>query len=192
MLTFSFARRGFTAFSLAASFAAVSPVHALAAPDAARIAPIAPQLQPFRWLVGGVWRADTSALPGGTKYIETRYDLAPNGSAIRFTTAFVGADGNPQSNGYAGNLYYDAAAKQTSMWYIDSHSTITQGPIALAGDVWTVTFSSDGAIVGHPGPTDFRVDVTRRSNDAYRWTLFTRGGAEWKPVFSLDYVRRAD
>ncbi|MBV8299935.1 MAG: hypothetical protein JO083_10380 [Candidatus Eremiobacteraeota bacterium] len=190
-MRFSFARRVFTALSLCALLAAAAPVRALAAPDDARVAPITPELQPFRWLVGGVWRADTSALPGGTKSIETRYDLAPNGSAIRFTTAFIGPDGSPLPNGYAGNLYYDGTSKRTTLWYIDSHNAITQGPVTLAGDVWTMTFSSDGAIVGHPGPTDFRVDVARRSNDAYHWTLLTRAGADWKPVFGLDYVRRA-
>ena len=191
-MRFSFAHRVFAVFLLCMLFSAASVAQALAAPDAVRVTPITPPLQPFRWLVGGAWRADTSALPGGTKYIETRYDLAPNGSAIRFTTAFVGPDGNPLPNGYAGNLYYDGAAKQTTLWYIDSHNAITQGPVTLAGDVWTMTFNSDGAIVGHPGPTDFRVDVARRSNDAYHWTLFARTTSDWKPVFSLDYVRRTD
>ncbi|HEV3087963.1 MAG TPA: hypothetical protein VGX96_12120 [Candidatus Elarobacter sp.] len=186
MLSFSFAARGCAAFALAVTMLATPASQALAAPVAA---PIAPQLEPFRWLVGGAWRADTSALPGGLKYIETRYDLAPNGSTIRFTTKFVGADGNPQRNGYAGNLYFDATAKHAAMWYIDTDSAITQGPITVAGDLWSMTFTSDGAIVGRPGPTSFRVDVARRSNDAYKWTLFWLGSETPKQLFSLDYVR---
>lgn len=165
------------------------PAPARSAPPATM--PLAPQLAPFAWLAGGAWRADLSALPGGVKFIETRYDVAPNG-VIRFTTKFVRPDG-AIANGYAGNLYYDAAAKHLTMWYTDPRGEVVQGPVTLSGEVWSMTFTSDGAIVGKPGPASFRVDVARRTNDAYTWTLLAdAGGGAWKPVFSLDYLRSAD
>jgi hypothetical protein len=152
--------------------------------------PLAPQLAPFQWLAGGAWRADLSALPGGMKLIETRYDVAPNG-VIRFTTKFVKPDG-AIANGYAGTLFFDAAAKRLTMWYIDARGDVTQGPVTLEGDVWSMTFTSDGAIIGRPGPANFRVDVARRSNEAYKWSLFADAAGTWKPVFALDYVRSTD
>ncbi|HZW52769.1 MAG TPA: hypothetical protein VFF00_01980 [Candidatus Elarobacter sp.] len=152
--------------------------------------PLPAQLAPFQWLAGGAWRADLSALPGGMKLIETRYDVAPNG-VIRFTTKFVKPDGGI-ANGYAGNLYFDAAAKRLTMWYIDARGEVTQAPVSVNGDVWSMTFTGDGAVVGRPGPASFRVDVARRANDAYTWSLFADAAGAWKPVFSLDYVRSAD
>lgn len=151
--------------------------------------PLAPQLAPFRWLAGGLWRADLSALPGGMKDIETRYEIAPTGVML-FASAFVKPDGTV-ANGYTGALYFDAAAKHLAMWYVDAHGVLTQGPVTVNGNVWSMTFTSDGAIVGRPGPASFRVDVARRSNDAYHWSLFADAAGTWKPVFALDYVRGA-
>jgi hypothetical protein len=179
----------------ARALAAAVFLAALIAPAAARSAPpatmpLAPELVPFAWLAGGAWRADLSALPGGMKLIETRYDVAPNG-VIRFTSAFVRPDGSI-ANGYAGTLFYDAAAKHLTMWYTDPRGEVVQGPVTLSGEVWSMTFTSDGAVIGKPGPASFRVDVARRSNDAYHWTLLAdAGGGVWKPVFALDYLRSA-
>jgi hypothetical protein len=168
--------------------ALIAPAPAISAPPATM--PLAPELAPFAWLASGAWRADLSALPGGTKLVETRYDVAPNG-VIRFTTAFVRPDGSI-ANGYAGVLFYDAAAKHLTMWYTDPRGEVVQGPVTLNGDVWSMTFTSDGAVIGKPGPANFRVDVARRSNDDYHWTLLAdAGGGVWKPVFALDYLRSA-
>jgi hypothetical protein len=181
------------AFSLTALLAGAparsSPAANSGAPAGATM-PLAAPLAPFRWLAGGAWRADLSALPGGMKLIETRYDVAPNG-VIRFTSKFVTPDGGV-ANGYTGDLYFDAAAKRLTMWYVDARGEVTQGPVTLNGDVWSMTFSGDGAVIGRPGPANFRVDVARRSNDAYHWSLFADAGGAWKPVFALDYVRAPD
>ncbi|HEY0614218.1 MAG TPA: hypothetical protein VGC96_06240 [Candidatus Elarobacter sp.] len=168
------------------------PARSAAAPPAAATPvpmPLAPQLVPFRWLAGGIWRADLSGLPGGMKDIETRYEIAPTG-VILFASAFVKPDGSI-ANGYTGALYFDAAAKRLGMWYVDAHGALTQGPVTLDGERWSMTFTSDGAIAGHPGSTPFRVDVERRSPDLYHWSLFADAGGGFKPVFALDYVRSA-
>jgi hypothetical protein len=179
------------ALACAAIFTAANaaPAHAAPTGTPAAAAPVS-TLDAFRWLVGGAWRADTSSLPGGLKYIETRYDLAPNGRLIRFTTKFVNGDGSV-GNGYAGNLYFDPAARALRMWYLDSGNTVTQGPVTGDPAAWSMAFQSDGAIIGRPGPADFRVDVVRSSPDAYKWGLFAHVGDAWKPVFSLVYVRTA-
>jgi hypothetical protein len=176
--------------SLLAAMPAQSAPDARAAASPSATMPLPAQLAPFQWLAGGAWRADLSGLPGGMKLIETRYDVAPNG-VIRFTSKFVTPDGGV-ANGYTGDLYFDAAAKRLTMWYIDARGEVTQGPVTLNGDVWSMTFSGDGAVIGRPGPTSFRVDVARRSSDAYHWSLFADAGGAWKPVFALDYVRAPD
>jgi hypothetical protein len=195
MLSTSRARRASIAGAFAFALATASGVNAAnAAPQAipaTTVAAASQQLVPFAWLVGGAWRADTSTLPGGLKYIETRYDLAPNGRVLRFTTAFVNADGGV-GNGYAGDLFFDPAANVLKMWYVDSKNVITQGPVTGDGAAWHMTFQSDSAVIGGSGQADFRVDVTRETNDAYAWGLFARVADAWKPVFSLRYVRTPD
>ncbi len=148
-------------------------------------------LAAFGWLAGGVWTTDGAALPPGLNRIETRYELAPNGRVIRFTTAFVNAD-ESVGNGYAGDLYFDPGARQMRMWYIDGHDEITQGPITGDGDRWSMSFTSDGAVVGRPGPVDFRVNVVRASSDRYDWSLAAKTGGAWKPVFALSYRRLSE
>ena len=158
-------------------------------PPAMTAAPPSAKIAPFAWLAGGVWTTD-GPLQGGLDRIETRYALAPNGRLLTFTTRFVMKDGS-WPNGYAGNLYYDDATATTRMWYIASNNEQTSGPIALDGERWSMRFTSDGAVAGHPGPTDFRVDVTRISPDAYSWQLNAFLERAWKPVFGLTYRRRA-
>jgi hypothetical protein len=162
----------------------------LAGASAAPAATSAPasQLAPFAWLIGGAWRADTSSLPGGLKYIETRYDLAPNGRLIRFTTAFVNGDGSVP-NGYAGNLYFDPSASTLKLWYLDTKNEIIQATVTPDGNAFSMTFLSDGAVIGVSGAVTFRADVKRMTNDSYAWSLFAQVKDAWKPVFSLTYAR---
>lgn len=146
------------------------------------------QLAAFGWLAGGVWVCDGPTLPATLSRIETRYDVAPNARVLRFTTRFVNKDGTA-GNGYAGNLYYDAEQRTLRMWYIDSADEITQGPVTLEGDRWSMAFTGDGGFIGRPGAVNFRVDVVRQTNDLYHWSLLAGPAGGWKPVFALDYHR---
>lgn len=175
------------ALILGASFSAAGAAAAAAPSDASGPA----QLDAFGWLAGGVWVCDGASLPETLSRIETRYDLAPNGRVLRFSTRFVDKDGTA-GNGYAGNLYYDPGRRTLRMWYIDSANEITDGPVTLDGDRWSIEFTSDGAIVGRPGPMHFRVDVVRQTNDLYHWALLVSRSGGWEPVFGLDYHRVAE
>lgn len=158
-------------------------------PSTALAAPAQPQpLKQLDWLVGGVWTADASQLPGGLKRIETRYRYAADKCLIRFTTEFIAASG-AAVNRYAGDVYYDAPSNRLEMWYISSENEITQGTIALNGDGWQFAFESPGAIVGKNGLVNFHTDVLHPSADAYQWKLSAEDGSAWKPVFALTYVR---
>jgi hypothetical protein len=41
-------------------------------------------------------------------------------------------------------------------------------------------------------PADLRVQVVRKNNDLYRWTLAEREKTAWSELASLDYVRKQE
>lgn len=144
----------------------------------------------LRWMVGGLWVADASKLPGGLARIETRYDSGAGGAVIRFTTDFLDSK-HVIKNSYAGNLYFDPSAKRLTMWYIDAQDTITQGQITIDGDNWSVDFRAPGEAVGKKQAMHLRCDIVRRRANAYEWTLsaWADSSSAWKKIFDLEYVR---
>ena len=149
-------------------------------------------ISPLEWLVGGTWVAQGDTMPPNVLRIETQYRWAATGNFIQFTTQFVGKDGKPAGN-YAGNFYYDPAAKRLAMWYMDRDNAITQGSVGTSPMGMTMTFAQDGASMGSPGPVDFEAVVTKTPGDTYRWTLAARKGGSsdpYKPLFMLEYVRK--
>ena len=86
----------------------------------------------FGWLTGGTWSADASALPGGVKEIQTRYEWTPNHAFIRFTTAFITSADSSGAIGYAGDMFYDPKDQQCKIWYVDAKNEITSGTMTLA------------------------------------------------------------
>jgi hypothetical protein len=165
------------------------PSGALAADAPVAAGSTATKLDVLAWLAGGTWTCNGGSLPGGLARIETKYDLAPNRRVLRFTTAFVMRDGSIP-NGYAGNFYVDPATNVLRGWYLASNNEETQGTISGDAQHWAMAFTSDGAVVGHPGTTEFKADVTRTSANSYDWKLLARIGDEWKPVFALTYNRK--
>jgi len=161
-----------------------------AATPGARAASPTRQLDRLRWMVGGVWIADASKLPGGLARIETRYDSAAGGAVIRFTTSFLDSK-DIVENSYAGNLFFDPSAQRLTMWYIDAQDAITQGWITVDGDTWTVDFRAPGEAAGKKQLIHFRCDIVRRRANAYEWTLSARADSTstWKRIFDLEYVR---
>ncbi len=54
------------------------------------------------------------------------------------------------------------------------------------GDNWRISFRApdfDGKMA------DLRVNVVRKSNDKYRWSLEEKQGEQWKQLAALDYLR---
>jgi hypothetical protein len=149
--------------------------------------PIAPKpIGVLEWLVGGLWTADTSKLGPGMLRIETRYQWSDNASFIRFTTHFVTDKGTLRN--YDGNFFWNADQSSLAMWYMDSHNSITQGPMTFEGDTLQMTFRASG-FDGKPG--DFRVTVSRKTNDRYIWLLEQKQPDGWKQQLTLEYVRTA-
>ena len=163
----------------------------LALPAAAQQQPATPsKAQPqtpisqLAWLVGGAWTADASSLGQGKMRIETRYTWSDNSSFIRFNTHFITDRGELKN--YDGNLYWDPAKKALAIWYMSASNAITEGPIAIDGDLWQVTF--EGEDFENKSAT-LRVDVLRKTNNQYRWTLTEKQGDAWKQLATLVYDR---
>lgn len=168
-------------FGLATAAAA-----AVRADSAAPSTPSGKRVAPLAWLVGGVWTADASKLGPGLQRIETRYTWADNDAYIRFTTHFVSEKGTLRN--YDGNFFWNPDRSALAFWYTDAQSAVTEGPVAIDGDTMELTFRArdfDGKLA------DMKVDVVRSTSDRYVWSLAEKTGDAWKPLFSLEYVRKA-
>ena len=139
------------------------------------------------WLVGGVWTADASKMGDGMLRIETRYVWSDNNAFIRFTTHFVSSKGTAKT--YDGNFFWEPSKSQLAMWYMDYANEIIQGPIAIAGKTTKFTFHATDF---EGRPADMQVELLKKSNDKYQWTLNEKVGDEWKQLATLEYVRTAE
>ena len=139
------------------------------------------------WLVGGVWTADASKMGDGMKRIETRYVWSDNDAFIRFTTHFVSDKGTAKT--YDGNFFWEPEKSQLAMWYMDYANEIIQGPIAIAGETTKFSFHATDF---EGRPADMQVELLKKSNEKYQWTLNERVGDAWKQLATLEYVRTAD
>jgi hypothetical protein len=136
------------------------------------------------WVIGGVWTADASKMGPGMQRIETRYQWSDNQAYIRFTTHFVFDKGTVKS--YDGNFFWNPTQKSLALWYMDARNSITEGPVQVDGNQWTITFRGEdfaGKIA------DLRVLVARKANDAYSWSVAEKNGDSWKELAALEYVR---
>jgi len=143
-------------------------------------------IAPLEWLVGGVWTADGSKLAPGLK-IETRYTWSDNGAYIRFTTHFISEKGTLKN--YDGQFYWNPEPGGLAVWYMDARNHITQGAVAMDGDVMQIAFRAEDF---QGKMSDLRVDVARRTNDHYTWTLEEKQPAGWGQLASLEYLRTAE
>jgi len=139
------------------------------------------------WLVGGVWTADASKMGDGMKRIETRYVWSDNNAFIRFTTHFVSDKGTAKT--YDGYFFWEPAKSQLAMWYMDYANEIIQGPIAISGEATKFSFRATDF---EGKPADMQVELLKKSNDKYQWTLGEKVGDSWKQLATLEYVRTAE
>ena len=138
------------------------------------------------WLVGGTWTASATNLGSGVQRIETRYQWSDTKNFVRFNTHFVTDRGIARA--YDGNFFWSPNQKTIEVWYMDGDNEIVEGPVRVEGDVLTMTFSTEN---GEGKMADFRVDVTRRTNDHYHWSLKEKKGDTWTDVLALEYLRAA-
>jgi hypothetical protein len=152
-------------------------------------APKPPATKPITalaWLVGGVWTADGAKLAPGLR-IETRYQWADNDAYIRFTTHFLTAKGTLKN--YDGQFFWSPEQSALAVWYMDARNHITQGPVVVDGDVMQIAFRAEdfqGKVA------DLKVEVARKTNDHYTWSLEEKQPAGWSQLASLEYLRAAE
>jgi hypothetical protein len=137
------------------------------------------------WIVGGVWTADATKLGPGMQRIETRYQWSDNHAYIRFNTHFVFDKGTAQT--YDGNLFWNPDKKSLAIWYMDHANSITEGPIEIEGNLWIITFRGPDF---EGQPADLRVQITRKTNDDYNWSVAEKQGETWKDLAQLEYLRQ--
>ena len=142
-------------------------------------------MAPLAWLVGGVWTADASKMGGGMQRIETRYEWSDNHAFLRFNTHFVSDKGTLHN--YDGQFFWDPQQQALKMWYMNARNGITEGSIAINDDEFNFLFQGTDF---EEKPADLRVQLTRKNNDRYIWQLAEKTPDGWKPLASLEYVRR--
>ncbi|HKF40843.1 MAG TPA: hypothetical protein VKB21_07125, partial [Candidatus Acidoferrum sp.] len=135
--------------------------------------------------VGGVWTADASKMGGGMQRIETRYGWSDNHAFLRFNTHFVSDKGTLHN--YDGQFFWDPQQQALKMWYMNARNGITEGSIAINDDEFNFLFQGTDF---EEKPADLRVQLTRKNNDRYIWQLAEKTPDGWKPLASLEYVRR--
>ena len=139
----------------------------------------------LEWLVGGVWTADASAMGNGMQRIETRYQWSDNNAYIRFTTHFVTEKASLRT--YDGNFFWNPSRATLAVWYMDARNEIIEAPVTVNADLMEMKFNGTDF---EGKSADLRVQVNRKNNDLYRWTLAERQGDGWKDLAALDYARR--
>jgi hypothetical protein len=173
-----------TAAALVLCFAVSIAAHAQAAAEKPE-AKAQRHIDALSWLVGGVWTADATKLGPGMLRIETRYQWSDNGSYIRFTTHFVTTA--RELKNYDGNLFWNPTDQKLAAWYMDAGNSITQGPMAVDGELWQIWFDGQDF---EGKQASLRVQVARKSADLYTWTLAEKQGEDWKQLATLDYARK--
>jgi len=136
------------------------------------------------WVIGGVWTADASKLGPGMQRIETRYQWSDNHAYIRFTTHFVFEKGTAKT--YDGNFFWNPGQKSLAVWYMDARNGITEGPVQVDGNQWTIQFRGEDF---EGKMADLRVLVARKTNDDYNWSVAEKQGDSWKELAALEYLR---
>jgi hypothetical protein len=117
--------------------------------------------------------------------IETRYQWSDNHSYIRFTTHFI--TDSAERPRYDGNFFWNHSRSTLAMWYMDAEHDITEGPMTVDGDRWEMSFRAQDF---SGKDASFRVEILRKSNDLYHWSLREHVGNTWKEVLALDYIRK--
>jgi hypothetical protein len=91
---------------------------------------------------------------------------------------------------YDGNFFWDPAKSQLAMWYMDDGNEIIQGPITISGETTKFSFRAPTDFEGHLA--DMQVELLRKSNNKYQWTLEQKSGESWTQAATLEYVRTAE
>lgn len=134
------------------------------------------------WLTGGTW---VGTAPGSPLQVRTAYSWSNNHQFVRFFTKFVMPSGT--QNKYDGNIYFDPATKRAMTWYVHEDGAVTVAVTTIGPSGFSMSFSDTDE---NGRPANYRVDITRQTDDRYSWSLFQQTDAGWQPALSLTFVRQ--
>ncbi len=141
---------------------------------------------PLASFVGGTWMAKLPPQKDAPPMrIEMQFAWNSNRQGVRFDATWFT---NDKPAPYTSGMYaWDTAKKAFVIFYTDSSGSLTEGTVAVAGDVLlhelTIT-AKDGSV------ERVRVRLTKRGDDIFDDEIFRREGEEWKTFVEVRYERR--
>ena len=136
--------------------------------------------------IGGVWRADLPNPKGPSEvHIDLSFSWALNHQGIRFDSEFVKGD---KHKPYVSGIYaWNPALKKIVMTYTDSSGSLTEGTVAVADDVVTLSLEEaarDGSL------TKVRVVELKEGTDKFINEISVEKDGVLEPVAKVIYIRQ--
>ena len=159
-------------------------------PSAAHAPPEAPA-SPYailESLIGGVWSGPIAAGKDGVpRVIELHFAWAENRQGVRFASWIV--HGSHRSPYVSGMYAWDAAKGKLRMFYTDSGGSLTDGLVAVDGNVLThdLTETNKDASVD-----TVRVKLTKLDDDVFTNEVFMLADGNYARIAEVRYEREPD
>jgi hypothetical protein len=147
--------------------------------------PAGDPLAPLGWFVG-TWVADITGSDGKPLRVETKFEWAEHGRALKYSIHFKTGDQTiPQ---YEGMYFWHPAKKQIAMIQVDRNGNVTESIAKVEGD----TLTQENQATTADGTTrPQRVAVVRDGNDAFRFKALVQREGNWVEGLNLTYKRQS-
>ena len=146
--------------------------------------PAGDPLEALSWFVG-TWEAEIKASDGRAMRVETKFEWAEHGRALKYSIHFHSGDGSVAQ--YEGLYFYHPAKKHIAMIQVDRSGNVTESVASLNGD----TMEQENQATTADGTTrPQRVRAVRMGDDAFEFTALVQRDGEWVQGISLTYKRQ--
>ena len=148
--------------------------------------PAGDPLAPLGWFVG-TWVADITGADGKPLRVETKFEWAEHGRALKYSIHFKSGDQTiPQ---YEGMYFWHPAKKQIVMIQVDRNGNVTESVAKLEGG----TLTQENQATTADGVTrPQRVSVERDGDNAFRFVALVRRDGQWVEGLRLTYTRQGE
>jgi hypothetical protein len=147
--------------------------------------PAGDPLAALGWLVGGTWVAEIQNSGGQPMRVESRFEWAEHGRALKYVIHFKAGDRvTPQ---YEGVYFWHPGKKQITMIQTDRNGNLTESVATMDGTTLkqeNVATQSDGT--SRPQ----RISVARRGDDAFDFKALVQRDGEWVEGAGFTYRRQ--
>ena len=147
--------------------------------------PAGDPLAALSWLAGGTWVSEIQASDGRPLRVESKFDWAEHGRALKYVIHFRTAERTiPQ---YEGVYFWHPGKKQIHMLQIDRSGNITESVATVDGD----TIKQENQATAADGTTrPQRVSVARKGDDAFEFKALVQRDGEWADAVGFTYKRK--